>query len=371
MKQIQQWFWVGGMVAALSPVGASALELGDISAQTALGQAFNASIALNGGDDLEDDDVHVKLAPGAEFERLGVQRLDYLSALRFEVHVGRGGRGTIRVHSDRPMNEPYLSFVVEVAWPQGHMVREYTVLIDPPEFAAPAQVAMPVVAPVGAQSVSGRVASSGAENHRIQRGDTLWRIASRHRAGWGVSAQQTMAAILALNPKAFINGDINRPRVGAVLRLPGEGEVRAKASAAAVAVVRTQSQRGRPAARRQLDASQRAVAGVAPAHVAARDSLRLVSGKASPASEKQAGAERMAVLKEGLDSARREGDELKSRIADLQRQLDKLSTLLELKDAQMAALVAQLAASGRAPAERAEQQEGASSADPQGTVLPD
>jgi pilus assembly protein FimV len=157
---------------------------------------------------------------------------------------------------------------------------------------------------------------------------------------------QTMQAIQDMNPQAFIDGNANQPKVGAVLRLPDEQQAAARGHAQAVARMQAQGSQRR-GERRQLDASRKSAPAAAPAEVSRPDSLRLVSGKASGKAQEKADAERLAMLQENLDSAHREGDELKSRITDLQSQLDKLNKLVELKDAQMAGLVARLAAQSR------------------------
>ncbi|NTX93226.1 LysM peptidoglycan-binding domain-containing protein [Pseudomonas sp. UMC631] len=336
------------------PARASALELGDIASQAALGQTLDARIELRGMGDLGADDLKVSLVPQQEAERLGMEpNYVFLSGLRFTPEVGRNGRGVIRVQSSGPVREPYVNFVLQVAWPQGRAMREYTLLLDPPNYQAVAQApSAPVVsaapsaaiaAPVKAPGVAAPVPSG---SHRIVAGDTLWAIASRHRPAGDASVMQTMRAIQALNPQAFIDGNANLPRVGAVLRLPDASQARAQGHAEAVSHFQAQEARWRERPR-ALDATRKAAPGAAPAVAEVRDQLRLQSGQASKQPQAKAAAERLALLQEDLDSARRQGEELTSRIGDLQSQLDKLNKLIELKDAQIATLVARLAAQSR------------------------
>lgn len=338
------------------PGMAGALELGDISSRAALGQALSANIDLRGLGDLTAEEVKVSLASAEDFERLGVDRSVVTSGLSFIPDVGRNGHGVIHVSSSRPIREPYLNFVLQVVWPQGRLVREFTVLLDPPSYVA-SPVTPPAIAPalaVRAAQAQPVVGAPGADGYRIQRNDALWGIAARNRPSSGVSVMQIMAAIQRMNPDAFVDGNINRLKVGQVLRMPSEQQAREQSHAQAVAHVESQNaqwqaKRSPQVAQqgRQLDATHKAEAGAAPSKADERDNLRLVSGQSGKDSGKVE-AEQLAVAQEGLDSARREGDELRSRISDLESQMQKLNKLIELKDSQIAGLLARLAEQDRA-----------------------
>src|SRR5471032_2984536 len=120
---------VGGAVtySALAP----ALGLGDITLHSALNQPFSADIALVDAGGLTEGDLSVSLATADEFSRAGVERLFFLNNLKF-APILRGNRALIRVTSSKPVNEPFLNFVVQLNQPNGLLLREYTVLIDPP-----------------------------------------------------------------------------------------------------------------------------------------------------------------------------------------------------------------------------------------------
>ncbi|WP_240201661.1 FimV/HubP family polar landmark protein [Pseudomonas sp. PDNC002] len=342
---------------------AGALELGEISSRAVLGQTLSANIELRGVADLTSEEVKVSLASAQDFERLGVDRSVVTSGLSFIPDVGRNGRGVIRINSSRPIREPYLNFVLQVVWPQGRLVREFTILLDPPSYVAspvtPPAIAATPITPVRAAQVQPAQATQAADSYRIQRNDALWDIASRNRPSTGVSVMQTMAAIQRMNPDAFVDGNINRLKVGQVLRLPSAQQIGEQSHAQATAFVESQSAQWKARSNpqvaqqgRQLDATHKAEAGAAPAKAEARDNLRLLSGRPGKNSEKVE-AEQLAVAQEGLDSARREGDELRSRISDLESQTQKLNKLIELKDAQIAGLIARLAEQDRAKAQPA------------------
>lgn len=360
MARLHRLWLATAVAAAFMPGMAGALELGDISSRAALGQNLSANIDLRGVADLSSEEVVVNLASAEDFERLGVDRNVVTSGLKFTPDIGKNGRGVIHVSSSKPIREPYVNFVLQVVWPQGRLVREFTLLLDPPSYVA-SPVTPPAIAPVAAVRAPqaqplapSAVSAAAADSYRIQRNDALWGIASRNRPSSGVSVMQTMTAIQRMNPDAFVDGNINRIKVGQVLRLPSEQQVREQGHAQAVAHVETQNSQWKAKRNpqlaqqgRQLDATHKAEAGSAPAKAEQQDSLRLVSGQ--PGKDKgKVEAEQLAVAQEGLDSARREGDELRSRIADLESQTQKLNKLIELKDSQIAGLIARLAEQDRA-----------------------
>jgi FimV-like protein len=120
---------VGGAVtySALAP----ALGLGDITLHSALNQPLRADIALDDAAGLEEGELSVSLATADEFSRAGIDRVFFLNNLKF-TPILRGNRSLIRVSSSKPVNEPFLSFLVQLNQPNGRVLREYTVLIDPP-----------------------------------------------------------------------------------------------------------------------------------------------------------------------------------------------------------------------------------------------
>lgn len=118
---------------ALASGGAFGLGLGDIEMRSALNQPMSAEIPLTSVQAGELDGMIVKLADEAAFARAGIDRSAALTDLTFSVDSS-AGRPVIRIASNRPVVEPFLNFLLEVDWPQGRMVREYTVLLDPPVF---------------------------------------------------------------------------------------------------------------------------------------------------------------------------------------------------------------------------------------------
>lgn len=108
-----------------------ALGLGEITVHSALNQPFKADIALVDVGTLTQNDLSASLASADEFGRAGVERVFFLNDLKF-TPILRGSRQMIRVMSGKPVNEPFLNFLVQLDQPNGRLLREYTVLIDPP-----------------------------------------------------------------------------------------------------------------------------------------------------------------------------------------------------------------------------------------------
>lgn len=376
------------VATAMSSGMAHALGLGEVSLQSALNQPLSADIELRDIGDLQPSEILAALASPDEFSKVGVERDFFLTDLRFTPIIKPNGKSVIHVSSTKPVREPYLDFLVEVTWPGGRLLREYTLLLDPPLYspqaaaaapqlpvaatgappargADPAFAAAPAALPQSAAAPGPSAAASGtAPEYRTSANDTLWGIAERHRVAGSVD--QAMLAIQDLNPHAFFDGNINRLKAGEVLRMPTEQQILRRSRPQAVAEVAAQNAAWRAAreggsAARQLDAAVRTAPDETPAAAPAGDNLRLVSpGSGSSASSSEAGADgaagvkalsdKLAVTQESLDASRRESDELRSRVSDLQAQLDKLQRLIQLKDDQLAKLQAQLGTQG-APAE--------------------
>ena len=234
-----------------------ALGLGELDLQSALNERFQANIELYDAASLELSEIRVTLASADDFERVGVERFFFLTTLDFDVVKGPRGVPIIEVTSSQAITEPYLNFIVEVLWPNGRMLREYTVLLDPPTFTQAA--APPVAAPsspppepargspgAGAssptrstapsRSTAARAASgprrsppaaSGDRTYGMTgRNDTLWKIARDTLPAADVTVQQNMLAIKRLNPQAFIDDNVNKLKAGYVLRTPTAAEAR-------------------------------------------------------------------------------------------------------------------------------------------------
>lgn len=337
MLRIRKLVLAMAAASALSSGMANALGLGELTLKSAQNQPLEAEIELLDVRDLTAAQLAPSLAPPEEFAKAGVNFSSALQDLRFTPVINPNGRSVLRVTSSQPMPGPVVKFLVQVMWPQGRLLRDYNVLLD----QAKAQ---------GPEAATGNVAAAttGPGSYTTQRRDTLWQIAARNAQGGSI--QQTMIAIQALNPDAFIGNNINQLKVGQVLRLPDQQQIQSIAQGEANREVAEQYAAWREGRRlgpraRQLDATRRGAADAAPAAIAQGDNLRLVSpGNQPGAGQAKALNDKLAVAQESLDTSRRDNEELKSRMSDLQSQLDKLQRLIELKNDQLARLEAQGAA---------------------------
>ncbi|AZD21363.1 putative type IV pilus assembly FimV-related transmembrane protein [Pseudomonas chlororaphis subsp. aurantiaca] len=352
MVQVRKLVLAIAAASALSSGMAQALGLGELTLKSTLNQPLVAEIELLDVKDLTAAEVVPSLASPEDFAKAGVDRQAFLNDLSFTPVLNANGKSVLRVTSSQPLSEPMVKFLVQVMWPNGRLLRDYSVLLDPSKFSpqtAEAAAQSAAQAPAVAAPVTG--ANKPAQYTTSAR-DTLWEIAAKARNGGSV--QQTMLAIQALNPDAFIDGNINRLKTGQVLRLPDAVQSTSLPQPQAIAEVAAQNtawRQGRRLAPRgaqqQLDGTRRAGADKVPAQGAVKDNLSLVSaesGKArgkGAAGDSQALSNKLAVTQESLDAARRDNAELKSRMTDLQSQLDKLQRLIELKNDQLAKLQAE------------------------------
>lgn len=381
---------------ALGSTNALALGLGMIQVKSGLNEPLVAEIPVNGSLD-ETAGLNVALAAAADFERVGLSRSRIVVPLEFAVATGAKGNAVIKVTTKEPVRDPFLDFLIEVNWAKGKLLREYTVLLDPPTMApaikgsrasttpvkdgsapatstqlpaskpgkAPKPAREAAAAPAAEPSAPAAPRSAAAgEYGPVAQGETLWEVAAATRPDDSVSLNQVMIALLRSNPNAFFKDNINSLKRGAILRVPSADEIRAAGSAAAAAAeVRSQNDaaRGGGAAPTLVADTGSKPAASTPASAAASkpsrtesDRLELVPPKV--AKESSASAERpgsggsgdssvraeLARTKEALASRDQEAGELKSRVRELEDLKTKNDKLLSLKDSELAALQAKL-----------------------------
>ena len=355
MVQVRKLVLAIAAASALSSGVAHALGLGELTLKSTLNQPLVAEIELLDVKELTAAEVVPSLASPEDFAKAGVDRQAFLNDLTFTPVLNPGGKSILRVTSSKPLSEPMVKFLVQVMWPSGRLMRDYSVLLDPSKFSP--QTADAAAQPAPTQTVAAPVtgATKPAQYTTTPR-DTLWEIAAKARNGGSI--QQTMLAIQALNPDAFIDGNINRLKTGQVLRLPDQAQSTNLPQPKAIAEVAAQNtawRQGRRyvpkagAGQQQLDATNRP-RGDGATSQAPKDNLSLVSAETGKPGAKGAAGDakklsnKLAVTQESLDTTRRDNAELKSRMTDLQSQLDKLQRLIELKNNQLAKLQAEGAA---------------------------
>ena len=354
---------------AISAGPALGLGLGEITINSYLNQPLDAEIELVQVRELSSNEILPNLATRDDFKRAGVERPFFLSDLNFETVVHDDGRTTVRVTSKKPVVEPFLNFLVEVHWPSGRLLREYTLLLDPPSFSARVaeeaarqpkyqggsvnryQRIPDAVAPIRSTPDSSRPPSkTPTGSHKVKKDETLWDIALRYRPDRSVSPQQMMLAIQADNPGAFINGNINMLKQGSVLRIPDRVLLREISEAGAIAGVAKQNSTWKGSVR-QLDATRRATADEEPRKRQDDGRLTVVSsgdggsgngadqgGGSGDSGRVRALENELALSSERIDLLTSENAELRDKLDALTNQLATLERLIALKNDELTAI---------------------------------
>jgi pilus assembly protein FimV len=284
------------VAAALGAFGAnaSALSLGQLHVQSALGEPLRAEIDITEIAPTDMDGLRIGIASPETFNAIGVPYNPALSDVRAGLQRRADGRYVVRLAGERQLYEPFIDLLLEAHWNSGHVVRDFTVLLDvptgrqvapPPPITAP-QIPVPppppppprvteptaaqtpqagplppgasaTFAPSASDTFAAPAASTGpafsgqprpiriaprAESRQItvNPGDTAGRIAAAYMPA-NVSLDQMLVALLRANPQAFIGGNVNRVRAGAVLTMPESSQVATIPAAEARRIITAQS----------------------------------------------------------------------------------------------------------------------------------
>lgn len=377
------------ILAMLIPAAGHALGLGNIVMNSALNQPLDAEIELLSVQSGDLDNLAVTLGSTEDFARVGADRAFFLTKIVFSVEKKPNGTPYIKLITTDRVTEPFLDFVVEARWPRGRVLREFTVLVDPPVLSdeAPAPIqqagvqAAPAPKPIAAAPAAPTAAARPApmvERARmepvlkrdgqlsygpVKRNDTLWEIANRMRPDESVTVNQMMIALVRNNPNAFYNGNVNQLKAGYVLRVEDPSTVSAVSVAAADAEVEQQRvewqarKSGRLVA--QVVAPEGRVEGAPAPAVTAADQARLKlvapgtesTGSGAGGAEVNQLRQDLLIAAEALDANRQETEELKTRLTEMQEQLQAMQRLIMLKDDEMLALQQRLGATPAEPAQ--------------------
>lgn len=234
---------------------ADAAGLGRITLLSGLGQPLRAEVELVASRD-EISGMTARVAAPETFRQAGLDYAAALGGVRLTIDRRAEGAPVIRVTSERPINDPFIDLLVELNWPAGRLVREYTFLLDPPEAGGKAAVAVaapeakgavprPTVAeptrlarPAAAEPPE--AARRPVATREVQRGETLRRIAGETRHE-GVTLEQMIVGIFRANPDAFAGGNMNRLQAGKILDIPERPAVAAIPDAEAKRLFVTQA----------------------------------------------------------------------------------------------------------------------------------
>ena len=227
MKRLAFWKATAAFAASFATTSWG-LGLGDASIQSHFNEPLRAELTLLEAGTLGPGEIRIGLASAQAFERLGIARPQFLAKLNFEVQAS-GSAAVAVMTTEQPLREPSLNFVVEARWPEGRLLREYTLLIDPPPVETNDTSSIVVASPTSVSEVAekeprveegnaGEVMRPGG-TYLVRNADTLWRITSAARPE-GVTMDQAMLSIVETNLAAFKGGNVNGLKSGYLLSLP-------------------------------------------------------------------------------------------------------------------------------------------------------
>ncbi len=362
----------------LSSPNALALSLGPIVVQSALGEPLRAEIDILEINAEEAASLRASVATPEAFRAAGLDYNAAMSNLRVTLLRRANGRSYIRLNSDRPVNDPFVDMILEATWSSGKIVRDYTMLFDPPNLReAPAAVAQAVqpttapatspapaapatiapMAPARTASAAPRAATPRAEVAQakpvpskagekagegqitVKAGDTATKIALATKPA-NVSLDQMLVALLQANPSAFINNNLNRIKSGAVLNVPTAEQANALGAKDASQAVIAQS--------RDFGDFRKKLAGAAPtAQVAAADRQSGGSVQTKVDDKKPgAAAPDKLTLSKGAVAAQTNADKLAKELAA--KEATEKNAAVAKSNAELAKLGAAIAASAPA-----------------------
>ncbi len=317
--------------------GASALSLGRLNVQSALGEPLRAEIEILEINEEEASSLQPRVALPDAFRSSGMEYSQILNGLQITLQRRPNGQRYLRLSNSRPVNEPYVDLILETSWSSGRVVRDYTMLFDPPALngtqaaapqapqvssvpiritpppapaaeapaaapmasptaPAPVEPAPAAAAPARAESAPSPAPASAAAEPRpisppapavagrssvtVKPGDTAGKLALAQKPA-DVSLDQMLLAMLRANPEAFIAGNVNRLRKGAVLDMPGSEEAQVTSAEEARQIISAQS--------RDFNEYRRRLAASAPASSEA-EADRKSSGSVQPQVEEKKAA---------------------------------------------------------------------------------
>ncbi|MFW5451428.1 MAG: FimV/HubP family polar landmark protein [Methylophagaceae bacterium] len=371
----------------LAPIQAYAFGLGKIETSSALNEPFKAEIAVTAIRGDEAGNLQVRLSSAEEFERAGIERHILLTKFKFEV-LEKAGSATIIISSKDPVKEPFVDFLVTATTGQGLLIREYTVLLDPPKtvFATPKPVSKPSTVAKKPVQIPNKTSYQydapssstdyGSSYGPTNRTDTLWDIALKTKQGQSVSVHQQMMALVKQNPRAFNHQNINGLKAGYTLSIPTLETVKQLSKNKAISAVREQNaswknrnrapaptavveETAMPMNTSEPAASDAAVTEPATAApnaaiegdntarlklVAPSDEALLEGGELSPMGSDQLAnlSEQLTLAQETIEGQTQENIDIKSRMDVMEEQIQTLRRLISLKDADLARLQSSL-----------------------------
>jgi pilus assembly protein FimV len=351
------------VMGALSGFSAQALSLGRLQVQSSQGESLRAELELTDVSVADANSLRVAVAPAATFRAMGIDYQPVLSELAFNLQLLPEGRAVLKITGGQPVTTSFLDLVLEISWASGRITRDFTLLIVPSGTQAPVLPVAPAVQqapspapaaeltppPVPAQTPTPTVtapapatppsapaapkptAVAGTAGARlsVKAGDTASALAMQAKP-INVSLDQMLLAMLRANPDAFVAGNVNRLKAGAVVELPDAEQALALDAAEARQTIILQSQDFN-AFRQQL-ASNAKAADVAPASRAATGKVQSALAEKTPS----AAPDKLTLSKGALQgdasaeeklSQQRKAKDAGERLAELSKNISELNDL--------------------------------------------
>jgi pilus assembly protein FimV len=356
----------------LLPISVLAAGLGQLNVNSGIGEPLKAEIELLSVSPAEKNTLKANIAPESTYAAQGLDRPASHQGIKVEITKSANGKDILKLQSNQPIDEPYLDMLVEVEWETGRILREYTVLLDPPGYktsvAAP-KVDVPAIKaksnlapkPIAKndQSSAGSLVTANtsavnsnsfgtADDYLTKKGDTLSKIAGRMKPE-GVSLDQMLVGLFEANPDAFDGKNMNRLKVGKILQTPTKEALDAIGRKEAVSEIKLQTA--------NWNEYRNKLAGIVESSIpqASEEESQSSSGKIKPATEDQsipenAGPKDVVKLSSGDTSAveadmqakitalqeevsaREKGlKEAQDRTVALEKQIEDMQKLLTLK----------------------------------------
>jgi pilus assembly protein FimV len=278
-----RWRQTAITVATLSSLwipSAMALSLGRITVQSALGEPLRAEVEILDINADETTSLRTTVAMPESFKAAGLEYNPAMANLQTSLQRRADGRAFIRLVGDRVINEPFVDMILETSWASGRIVREYTLLFDPPSLRAtsapapiPALSSPPLATsrtssvtptpaptltasapkttrpaePVKAASkalpplAAGNGSADKTKQVTVKPGETASKIATTIRQDRKVSLDQMLVAMLRGNPAAFAGGNVNRIKAGSIVNVPSTEQALATPATEANQIIVAQS----------------------------------------------------------------------------------------------------------------------------------
>ena len=328
-------FWVVTLTTVLLSLTVRmswAIGLGDIATQSFVNGPLSATIEVLQPNGISEVEVIPSLASIDDFDRLGLDRHYSLSRLLFEPDFSDSSRPVIRITTQEPLVEPYLSFLMELKWPEGRILREYTVFLDLPPRAEQRATQRDTK-----RSSAQGIGELGSTQYRIAPNDTLGAIAQAFKPT-EISTDQMMLAIKSANPESFVRNNINGIRAGVLIDIPTDLSQVPNARAAALEVASEWEQWRAPRSKGlRIVADNELFDSAVVATM--RDEDAEIAEVGTPAQQPDVSPGESA----GGRSASSELAAIEARLTRLSSQLQDIQAVVNTKDQEIARLEAELA----------------------------